>query len=172
MKHWKGKLWFGLLMALAVLIFEQFSVQPVLYFGDVLTNEFQAKGAFYDPVKGHTGIDLGHDEGTPLSLSVPLRIVDITEQQQMGKCVYAEDAWGNILVFAHLSEIFVTEGEVVKADQIFAETGNTGSATTGPHLHFEVISMQAEAGYEIMTRTLGRFSGYNIDPIAYWVALP
>lgn len=130
-------------------------------------NPFQAKGDFYDPIKGHTGIDIGMFEGTELSLPVPMRVVDIREQYEMGNVLYAEDAWGNVLVFAHLSEILVDLGNLVKSDEIFALSGNTGAATKGPHLHFEIIANEAEEGYEIMTRSLGNYSGYNIEPMAY-----
>ena len=141
--------------------------EEALYFGHRLSNPFQAKGDFYDPVKGHTGIDLATPEGTSLSISVPLRVVDIRQQNEMGTCLYTQDAWGNILVFAHLSEILPVQGALIKADEVFAKTGNTGTATKGPHLHFEILSQEPEVGYEIMTRRLGNYSGYNINPVDY-----
>lgn len=161
-----------LLGVLLLQIFSLFTSEATLYFGHRLSNPFQAKGDFYDPVKGHTGIDLATPEGTPLSMTVPLRVVDIRQQNEMGTCLYVQDAWGNVLVFAHLNEIFPTEGALIKADEVFARTGNTGTATKGPHLHFEILSTEAEVGYEIMTRTLGNFSGYNINPVDYLSELP
>ncbi len=148
------------------------SDKTTLYFGHRLSNPFQRKGDFYDPVKGHTGIDIATPLDTLLSMEVPLRALDLGQQNEMGTCLYAEDAWGNILVFAHLNEILVEEGELIKADQVFAKTGNTGTATKGPHLHFEILSSEAQVGYEIMTRTLGNYSGYNINPEDYWKTLP
>jgi murein DD-endopeptidase MepM/ murein hydrolase activator NlpD len=41
--------------------------------------------------------------------------------------------------FAHLSLYRVRTGDVVKAGQIVALTGNTGYLTTGPHLHVQAL---------------------------------
>lgn len=120
---------------------------------------------FYDPVKGHTGIDIATPEGTPISLHIATTVAKVATQQEMGKTLYLRDYDGNILVFSHLNAILYDEGDKVLAGQTFADSGNTGSATTGPHLHFEVISQTPED--PVMTRTLFEFSGYNIDPMKY-----
>ena len=158
---------FLLWILLGLCLFLTFRETTPLYFGATISNPFQADGDFYDPVKGHTGIDLGMKEGSSLSLPVPIRVVDLREQYEMGTTLYAEDAWGNILVFSHLSEVLFEVGDLVKGDEVFALSGNTGKATTGPHLHFEIIAVEAEVGYEEMTRSLGNYSGWNVDPVEY-----
>ncbi|QQR54779.1 M23 family metallopeptidase [Candidatus Peregrinibacteria bacterium] len=163
-----GVLW----MILLLLTLPYFDVKLRLYFGYPLVNPFQNEGDFYDPIKGHTGIDIAMPLNTPLAMPVPLRAVDIRVQNEMGNCLYVEDAWGNILVFAHLNAILPEVGTMIKADEVFAHSGNTGTATRGPHLHFEIIAQEAEIGHEIMTRTLGNYSGYNIDPVSYFSLLP
>ncbi len=40
-------------------------------------------------------------------------------------------------LYAHCSEIFVEEGQIVGDGQVIAKVGSTGNST-GPHLHFEV----------------------------------
>lgn len=162
----------SLWLILLILILPYFAEKPTLYFGYHLSNPFQHEGDFYDPVKGHTGIDIATPLDTELAMPVPLRVVDIRVQNEMGNCLYTEDAWGNILVFAHLNAIYPEVGEFIKSNEIFALTGNTGTATKGPHLHFEIISETPDAGYEIMSRSLGNYTGYNINPVNYWALLP
>lgn len=40
-------------------------------------------------------------------------------------------------IYAHLDQMYVKPGDTVKAGQQIGTTGNTGQATTGPHLYFE-----------------------------------
>ena len=139
------------------------------YFGHSIINGFRShtpKG-FYDLVKGHTGTDFDCPVGTPLSLPVNLTVADFKVQTEMGNCLYLRDESQNILVFAHLSEILVKVGDLLAPNTIFAKTGNSGSRTTGAHLHFEIIAPKPEVGGEMMTRRLGNFKGYNVDPVTY-----
>ena len=139
------------------------------YFGFDVINKFRSntpKG-FYDPIKLHSGIDINCPVGTPLSLPIKTKVVQFLVQNEMGKTLYLEDENGYTSVYAHLSEVFVKVGEEVEAGKGFAKTGNTGKATTGAHLHFEVICKSPEALLEMMTRKLGSIIGYNIDPIRY-----
>lgn len=139
------------------------------YFGHNVVNPFRSdkpKG-FYDPIKLHTGADFGCPTGTVLALPIETTCFRFLVQKEMGNTLYLKDKDGNILVFAHLSEVLVKVGDKIKPYQLFAKTGNTGTATTGAHLHFEVISQEPEKGLEFMTRSLGAITGYNVDPIAY-----
>ena len=139
------------------------------YLGFRVINAFMSKTpkGFYDPVKGHTGIDLNMPEGTAISLPFEVKVAQFLKQSEMGNTLYLKDNAGNVLVFAHLKDVLVRTNDTIKAGSTFAHSGNTGSTTTGPHLHFEIIAKEPEAGAEHMTRELGGFSGYNIDPGAY-----
>jgi murein DD-endopeptidase MepM/ murein hydrolase activator NlpD len=139
------------------------------YFGASVINGFrsQTPRGFYDSVKGHTGVDIGTPVGTALSLPIGCTVASVKTQHEMGLTMYLKDSVGNVLVFAHLSEALAKVGETVKPNEVFAKTGNSGSATTGPHLHFELIGKQPDPGFEMMSRTLGEFVGYNLDPVTY-----
>lgn len=138
------------------------------YFGFPISNAFRAKTpkGFYDLIKGHTGIDLLMPVGTPLSLPVFAKVVQNLKQKEMGNTLYLR-VGDEILVFAHLSEVLVGPAEGIAPGTIFAKSGNTGSKTTAPHLHFEVLAPKPDPGLEMMTRLLGGFKGYNIDPAKY-----
>lgn len=141
-----------------------FQVQVVL--------PFRAKGKFYDPIKGHTGVDLAYineELDSPVTGSVERTAVQV----QMGKVLYIKDAWGNVHVFAHLGQFLVKKGDHVTRGQLIAMTDTTGTAVTGPHLHYEIITPKPyrESIDKNMTRVLWNFKGYNTDPIPYLLAL-
>lgn len=54
-----------------------------------------------------------------------------------GKCVIVDHGNGVETLYAHLSSISVSVGDVVSAGDVLGKIGSTGN-TTGPHLHFEV----------------------------------
>ena len=130
---------------------------------------YRGKYKWYDPIKGHTGVDLNYfNEDLPSPISG--KVEKIGHQTQMGNVLYISDIeTGAIHVFAHLSAIKVKEGEHVIRNQVIAKTGNTGTITSGPHLHYEIISFQKPAKLtdRIMTRNLMGFQGWNIDPLLY-----
>lgn len=132
-----------------------------------LGNKYRSKTpkGFYHAVKGHTGEDYIVASGNPITLPIETTVANWLMQTEMGSTLYLKDENDNILVFAHLSEVFFKKGQKVPANTVFAKTGNSGSATTGPHLHFEIISQVPED--KVMTRSLGGFEGYNIAPGPY-----
>lgn len=86
----------------------------------------------------HAGVDLAAPEGT--------RINPVME----GKVTKTEKSWfgyGSMVVishgpeyeslYAHLSKIYVEEGQVVGINTIIGLVGSTGRST-GPHLHLEI----------------------------------
>lgn len=52
-----------------------------------------------------------------------------------------QDTNGRSSFYYHLSSVFVAVGQSVARDEVVADYDNTGSCTTGPHLHFEGRSM-------------------------------
>lgn len=138
------------------------------YLGFSVVNPYQSRSLrFYDPVRGHTGVDLAAPFNSPLTFPVPFTVLAIRRQEEMGLVLYAEDAEGHVLVFAHLESTAVQEGQRVEPETVFARSGNSGTATTGAHLHFEIIAQTPEEGSEHMVRNELVYKGYNIDPIRY-----
>lgn len=56
-----------------------------------------------------------------------------------GNWLWIEDQEGRMWEFAHLSAYLCTVGHTVAAGQIVAISGNSGTITTGPHLHVQII---------------------------------
>jgi murein DD-endopeptidase MepM/ murein hydrolase activator NlpD len=98
-------------------------------------------GRRIDPFTGqwamHEGIDFLADIGTPVIAAAGGIIQFAGFHPQYGYMIDIDH--GNDLVtrYAHLSKLFVKEGDVVQRAKRIALTGNTGRST-GPHLHFEV----------------------------------
>tara|TARA_B100000508_G_scaffold60333_1_gene47095 strand:- start:138121 stop:139434 length:1314 start_codon:yes stop_codon:yes gene_type:complete len=96
---------------------------------------------------GHNAIDFGASTGTPLeaALAGVIKGTGNTDQYpgcySYGKWVLIEHANGLSTLYAHMSEISVSEGQRVSTGDVIGYSGNTGFST-GPHLHFAVFASQ------------------------------
>lgn len=86
----------------------------------------------------HAGVDLGAPEGMPVLAAHSGYVTYADWNSGYGKLITIEYADGKYETrYAHLSEIFVKEGEPVRPRQVIGKVGSTGGVT-GPHLHFEL----------------------------------
>ena len=97
------------------------------------------------PVRGgyrmHYGLDIGAPKGTAVYATGNATVEKTVEYDPgYGKYILLDHGFGYKTRYAHLSQINVTQGQVVKRGEIIGEVGSTGIAT-GPHLHYEVILM-------------------------------
>ncbi|MER3432633.1 MAG: metalloendopeptidase [Leptolyngbya sp. ERB_1_1] len=100
------------------------------------------------PISGntslHTGTDLGAPLGTPVLAALTGRVIMADFFGGYGLAVALEhNAGAQQTLYAHLSEIFVKPGEIVKQGAVLGRVGSTGNST-GPHLHFEVRQQTTE----------------------------
>jgi len=129
-------------------------------------NPYRAKGKWYHKKKGHTGEDRLFDHEIIVA-PCDGEIVRVAKQKQMGLCVYFKDYLGNIHVFAHCQTVYESKRFVRKGQWLF-RSGNTGTRTTAPHTHHEIITPKPlNIEDRIMTRKLFEFEGYNTDPVKY-----
>ncbi|MDE2021387.1 MAG: peptidoglycan DD-metalloendopeptidase family protein [Patescibacteria group bacterium] len=116
---------------------------------------------------GHDGIDIAAPIGTPVKAALSGTVLatgntdlvhDLYGRQcySFGKWIMLKHNNGINTMYAHLSEIDVSQGQSVVTGDVIGLSGMTGYAT-GPHLHFGVY---ASEGTEIMT--LRQFRGANI----------
>lgn len=96
----------------------------------------------------HNGIDIPAPEGTDVVAATAGNISNTGYDAKFGNYIKITNAAGVTTFYAHLSEIAVAEGDSVAVGQCVGRVGTTG-ASTGPHLHFEVII----AGENVNPRT-------------------
>jgi murein DD-endopeptidase MepM/ murein hydrolase activator NlpD len=87
---------------------------------------------------GHRAIDIGAATGTAI-LAADGGFVSFAGWTDVGYgyLVVIDHANGFATYYAHLSNIYVFEGQAVERGQVIGAVGSTGWST-GPHLHFEV----------------------------------
>jgi murein DD-endopeptidase MepM/ murein hydrolase activator NlpD len=94
-----------------------------------------------DPFTGaksfHEGIDFPANVGTAIVAAASGKIVYAGYHAEYGKIIEIDHGNGLLSRYAHASQIFVNEGDLVVRGQRLGSVGSTGRST-GPHLHFEV----------------------------------
>lgn len=119
------------------------NVKLTQYFGDT---DFARSGGYAG--KGHNGIDLRASIGTPVKSALTGTVIGTGNTDAVrgcysyGKWVMIKHANGLSTLYAHLSQINVSDGASVATGQVIGYSGSTGYAT-GPHLHFGVYVSQA-----------------------------
>lgn len=96
-----------------------------------------------DPVYGktryHEGIDLAGRIGVPVYVTGNARVTDVGfDYFGYGHFVTVDHGFGYQTRYAHMSQIFVSEGQELRRGDQIGLMGNSGKST-GPHLHYEVI---------------------------------
>ncbi|MBN2103473.1 M23 family metallopeptidase [bacterium] len=90
----------------------------------------------------HKGVDISGRIGTKVLASAGGTVVKVRRKYKpnvsYGKEVVIDHGNGFQTRYAHLNQILVKPGQRVKRWDTIGEVGETG-ATTGPHLHYEVI---------------------------------
>ena len=109
----------------------------------------------------HKGIDISCRNETLLATENNGKVVGVNHNANTGggKSVTIEynreDGSKYQTTYMHMSNIDVKVGDTVNAGDKIGVSGNTGTRTTGPHLHFEVKTVAADG------------TKRNIDPAAY-----
>ncbi len=102
------------------------------------TSEF---GVRTHPIDGdlrfHAGIDIAAPTGTSIYAAYDGTVIKSTYDPWNGNYLKIQHDNGIMTVYCHCETLNVKAGEVVRAGEIVATVGSTGSST-GPHLHFEL----------------------------------
>lgn len=118
----------------------------------------------FNPPGGHTGRDFRVQPGTPVHAIADGTVVAVGQlpEPYSSNPWWIEGQWaGNVVIidhgplvsiYAHLSEWYVNVGDAVTQGEVVCASGATGGASTGPHLHFEVMP----DGWDFSNGTYGR----------------
>ena len=85
----------------------------------------------------HTGVDFCGNTGDPIVAADSGTVVLSEWSNGYGKLVKIDHNNGYVTYYAHCSELYVSDGDVVQKGDVIAALGSTGNST-GPHVHFEI----------------------------------
>ena len=104
----------------------------------IMTGSFGRRRIFNGQARRpHSGMDIAAAEGTPVLAPSGGEVIESGDFFFSGNMVYVHHGQGLISLFAHLSQIDVQIGDIVKKGQIIGKVGATGRVT-GPHLHWSL----------------------------------
>lgn len=88
----------------------------------------------------HYAVDVVVATNTPVKATADGTIIFAEWTVETGYVVIIEHNQELISVYKHNAAITKSQGDLVKAGEVIAMSGNTGELSTGPHLHFELWS--------------------------------
>jgi murein DD-endopeptidase MepM/ murein hydrolase activator NlpD len=117
-------------------------------------------------MKQHSGIDMVLPIGTPVYATAD-GVVDAAEVKGgYGRTITLKHPEsGYQTIYAHLSAFEVRAGQKVKRGDLIGKSGNSGMST-GPHLHYEVTSLDGTEKYDPMLFIIS-----SLSPQKYRAAL-
>ena len=104
----------------------------------------------YDVSTKHYAVDLVVPKNTPVKATADGTVIFAEWTSETGYVILLEHSEGLLSVYKHNTSLTKEQGELVKAGEVIAISGNSGELSTGPHLHFELWS-----------------NGYPVDPTTF-----
>ncbi len=103
----------------------------------IVSSGFGSRESQYQNVTGaHTGIDIAAPNGTKIKSAMTGTVTQVSTEGDYGNHIRITKENVTTL-YAHCSEMYVSEGQEIVEGQEIASVGSTGNST-GPHLHFEI----------------------------------
>jgi murein DD-endopeptidase MepM/ murein hydrolase activator NlpD len=86
------------------------------------------------------GVDYNCATGSDIFAASSGKVISATSNlgSSAGIAIVIKHRGGTTSHYFHLSKLLVKAGDRVSMGQLIAKSGNTGTATTGPHLHFAI----------------------------------
>ncbi len=92
----------------------------------------------FDLRERHYGIDVALKKGTPVKVVGDGTVIHSEWGADTGYTIIVKHRGEMLSVYKHNGALIKQQGDLVKAGEVIATSGNTGELTTGPHLHFEL----------------------------------
>ena len=92
----------------------------------------------FDPLNNHFALDILVDTGTPVKSILEGKVIFSEWSIDTGHVLIIDHGDDIISVYKHNSKVLKTQNNFVKAGEVIAYSGNQGTLSTGPHLHFEL----------------------------------
>ncbi len=92
----------------------------------------------FDPLNNHFALDILVDTGTPVKSILEGKVIFSEWSVETGHVLIIDHGDNIISVYKHNSKVLKTQNNFVKAGEVIAYSGNQGTLSTGPHLHFEL----------------------------------
>lgn len=104
---------------------------------------------FFSPIKGeitqafnfeenHFAVDIAADIGTPVKSILDGKILFSEWSVDTGYVIIVDHGDTIVSVYKHNSKSLKEQNDFVQAGEVIAYSGNQGSLSSGPHLHFEL----------------------------------
>ena len=94
----------------------------------------------YDVKEKHYAIDVVVAKDTQIKATADGTVIFAEWTVETGYVIIIEHSYSLISVYKHNGSIIKSQGDLVKAGEVIATSGDTGELSTGPHLHFELWS--------------------------------
>jgi murein DD-endopeptidase MepM/ murein hydrolase activator NlpD len=92
----------------------------------------------FDLNKKHFAVDINIPINTPVKAAADGRVILTEWSVETGYVILIEHSNNLLSIYKHNRKLTKSQGDIVKAGEVVAISGNTGTLTTGPHLHFEL----------------------------------
>lgn len=92
----------------------------------------------FDPVKGHFGLDIAVGEGEAVKAILDGTVISAGWNMATGYVITIQHTANLVSAYMHNSVLLKKQGDRVRAGEPIAIAGNTGSLSTGVHLHLEL----------------------------------
>ena len=92
----------------------------------------------FDIEKNHFAVDVSVDIGTPVKAILAGTVLFSEWSIDTGHVLLLDHGENLISVYKHNSKTLKSQNDTVQAGEVIAFSGEEGSLSSGPHLHFEL----------------------------------